>query len=75
MENNKDNGKMPLSKQNYIMLLIGFGVIVLGFLLMMGGGSTSPDEFNYEMFSWRRITLAPTLIIVGFPFEIHAVCM
>ena len=54
-----ENPKMPLTRKNYILLLAGFGVILLGFVLMAGGGSDSPDEFNYAMFSWRRITLAP----------------
>ena len=46
---------------------------VLGFVLMAGGGSDSPDGFNYAMFSWRRITLAPILVIGGFAFEIFAI--
>ena len=65
--------KMPLTSKNYILLLIGFVIIVLGFVLMAGGGSDSPSEFNYEMFSWRRITLAPILVIGGFAFEIYAI--
>lgn len=65
--------RMPLTKENYKLMLIGFGVIVLGFVLMAGGGSTSPDEFNYDMFSWRRITLAPILVVGGFVFEIYAI--
>lgn len=65
--------KMPLTMKNYVLLLIGFAVIVLGFILMAGGGSESPSEFNYEMFSWRRITLAPILVIGGFAFEIYAI--
>ena len=40
--------------------------------LMCGGGSDSPDQFNYAMFSWRRITLAPILVVGGFAFEIYA---
>lgn len=59
--------------QNYILLLAGLIVIILGFVLMAGGGSDSPDEFNYAMFSWRRITLAPILVIGGFIFEIYAI--
>ena len=55
------------------MLLIGLCIIVLGFVLMAGGGSDSPDGFNYAMFSWRRITLAPILVIGGFAFEIFAI--
>ena len=51
----------------------GLIVVILGFVLMAGGGSDSPDEFNYAMFSWRRITLAPILVIGGFVIEIYAI--
>lgn len=68
-----ENPKMPLTRKNYILLLAGFGIILLGFVLMAGGGSDSPDEFNYAMFSWRRITLAPILVVGGFVIEIFAI--
>lgn len=68
-----ENPRMPLSHKNYILLAVGFAIILIGFLLMAGGGSDSPDEFNYAMFSWRRITLAPILVIGGFAFEIYAI--
>ena len=68
-----NDGNMALSMRNYILLLIGFAIIVIGFVLMAGGGSQSPDEFDYSMFSWRRITLAPILVIGGFAFEIYAI--
>lgn len=68
-----ENPRMPLSRRNYLLLAIGFAIIVLGFVLMAGGGSDSPDQFNYAMFSWRRITLAPILVIGGFVFEIYAI--
>lgn len=68
----KNDEQMALSMKNYILLAIGFVVIVLGMVLMCGGGSESPEEFNYAMFSWRRITLAPLLIVGGFAFEIYA---
>lgn len=64
--------QMALSTKNYILLAVGLAVIILGMVLMCGGGSESPDEFNYAMFSWRRITLAPILIVGGFAFEIYA---
>ena len=72
-EQNNENNRMPLTRRNYILLVIGFTVILLGFVLMTGGGSENPDEFNYAMFSWRRITLAPILVIGGFAFEIYAI--
>lgn len=68
----KHDAQMPLSMKNYILLAIGLVVIILGMVLMCGGGSENPDEFNYAMFSWRRITLAPILIVGGFAFEIYA---
>ena len=49
----QENPRMPLTRRNYILLAVGFAVILLGFVLMAGGGSDSPDEFNYAMFSWR----------------------
>ena len=64
---------MPLTRKNYLLLAIGFLVVLTGFVLMTGGGSDSPDEFNYAMFSWRRITLAPILVIGGFVVEIFAI--
>ncbi|MDE5636791.1 MAG: DUF3098 domain-containing protein [Alistipes sp.] len=68
-----NDGRMPLSMKNYVLLAAGLAVIILGFVLMSGGGSDSPEEFNYAMFSWRRITLAPILVIAGFAFEIYAI--
>ena len=65
-----NDAKMPLSAKNYVLLLVGAAVILLGMILMSGGGS---DEFDYAMFSWRRITLAPILVIGGFAFEIYAI--
>lgn len=69
----QEDPRMPLTRCNYILLAIGFAVILLGFVLMTGGGSDSPDEFNYAMFSWRRITLAPILVVGGFVLEIYAI--
>lgn len=65
--------KMALGKKNLIMMAIGVIVIVIGFVLMAGGGSDDPTVFNYEMFSFRRITLAPILVIGGFVFEVFAI--
>lgn len=69
----KNDGVMPLTMRNYLLLLVGVIVIVLGFVLMSGGGEATPEEFHYEIFSWRRITLAPILVIAGFVFEIYAI--
>lgn len=63
----------PIPRENYIYLAIGFVTIVIGFLMMIGGKSDNPDVFNYEIFSFRRITLAPIVVITGFIFEIYAI--
>ncbi len=63
-----------LGPENYRLMLIGFAAIVLGFVLMTGGGSDDPVHvFNPEMFSFRRITLAPILVLAGFAFEVYAI--
>ena len=63
----------PLQKENYILLIIGFAIIMIGFLLMMGGKSDDPNVFNPEIFNFRRITLAPIVVLFGFVFEIWAI--
>jgi len=62
-----------LGKENYKLMIIGVVVIIIGFLLMMGGGSDDPNIFNPEVFSFRRITLAPMIVLAGFLFEIYAI--
>jgi len=61
------------SKEKYIIMLIGIGFILVGFLLMIGGGSSNPNEFSEELFSFRRLTLSPILIVTGFVIEIYAI--
>lgn len=68
-----NDSRMALTTKNYVLLAAGFAVIVAGFVLMAGGRSESPDVFNEAMFSWRRITLAPIMVIAGFAFEIYAI--
>lgn len=62
-----------LEKKNYILLAIGFGILLIGFFLMSGGKSEDPNVFNEAIFSFRRITLAPILLIIGFIVEIFAI--
>lgn len=64
---------MPLSRKNYAMMLAGVVIITLGFLLMSGGGEHTATEFDESIFSFRRITLAPIVVIAGFVFEIFAI--
>lgn len=63
----------PIPVSSYKMILIGFGIVLIGFMLMMGGGSNNPDEFNYDIFSFRRITLAPIVVLCGFGFVFWAI--
>ncbi len=67
------NNRMPLTKRNYLYMLIGVVIIVLGFVLMSGGGEHTATEFDESIFSFRRITLAPIVVVAGFVFEIYAI--
>jgi hypothetical protein len=58
---------------NYVLMLAGLALIVLGFVLMSGGGSEDPNVYNPELFSARRIVVAPFLIVVGFAVEVWAI--
>ena len=60
-------------KRNYVLMLIGLGLIVLGFLLMSGGASEDPTKFSEEIFSFRRITLATIIVMLGFIVEVFAI--
>jgi len=68
------NPGFALGRENYIYLIIGFVIIIAGFILMMGGKSADPNVFNEkEIFSARRITVAPVIVLFGFAFEIWAI--
>lgn len=67
------NADFAFGKENYRLMLIGLAFIVVGFVLMIGGGSKDPSQFNPDIFSFRRITLAPILILAGFVIEIFAI--
>ena len=54
-------------------MFIGLAFIALGFILMAGGGSDDPNVFNPEIFNFSRIRLAPTMILIGFGFQIYAI--
>jgi hypothetical protein len=74
MKNNEQNKhEFLFEKVNYKILLIGIGVIVLGFILMSGGGSDDPNIFNDSVFDFRRIRLAPTTVLIGFGITIYAI--
>ncbi|HXK81561.1 MAG TPA: DUF3098 domain-containing protein [Bacteroidales bacterium] len=62
-----------LGKENYILLIIGFAIIIIGFILMSGGKAEDPAVFSEEIFNFRRITLAPLVVLFGFIIEIFAI--
>lgn len=62
-------------KKNYTFLFIGLALIALGFILMAGGGSEDPNVFNPEIYSFRRIRLAPTLILIGLGIQVYAILL
>jgi len=62
-------------KKNYKFMLIGLGFIALGFILMSGGGSDDPNAFDPSIFSWRRIRLAPALVLIGFGIQVYAILL
>ena len=69
---NKKN-KLLFGKSNYRFMIIGLFFIAIGFILMSGGGSDDPNIFNEEIYSFRRIRLAPILVVTGFIIEVYAI--
>ena len=62
-----------LPKKNIIYIIAGFFAMLLGYLLMLGGGSEDPNIFNYEMFSTIRLVIAPVIILIGICIIIWAI--
>jgi len=71
MKGKDDN--FALGPKNYKMIAIGFGIIIIGFILMAGGRSDDPNVFDPAIFSFQRVTLAPLIVLFGFIFEIWAI--
>ena len=69
------NTTFIFEKKNYLYMLVGVAFIALGFILMAGGGSDDPNVFNPDIYSWRRIRLAPALILIGFGLEVYAILL
>jgi len=65
--------EFAFGKENYKLLLIGLVLIIAGFLLMIGGGSDDPNVFSEDIFNFRRLTLAPILVVAGYVVEIFAI--
>lgn len=74
-ENNNQKPQFLFGKKNYLLMFVGVLLIALGFALMAGGGSDDPNVFNEEIYNFRRIRLAPTLVIIGLGIEIYAILL
>jgi len=64
---------MPFGKFNYILMLIGFVVLGIGFILLSGGGSDDPAVFSDAIFDTRRLVIAPITLMIGFLIEFAAI--
>ena len=73
MNKKKTDKEFLFGKRNYQFLFLSIGLIALGFILMVGGGSKDPNVFNPEIFNFRRIRLAPTLVLCGFAVAVYAI--
>ena len=62
-------------KKNYILLISGLVLILVGIFLMKGGESEDPNVFSEDIFNFQRLTLAPILIVSGFILEIFAIML
>ena len=72
-EKSKSTLAFALSRKNYILIGIGLFFIVIGFIVMSGGGSDDPNVFSDKLFDFRRLTLAPILVLTGYVIEIFAI--
>ncbi|WP_298548565.1 DUF3098 domain-containing protein [uncultured Aquimarina sp.] len=73
--NNTHKPDFVFGKKNYVVMAIGIAVIALGFILMAGGGSDDPNVFNPDIYNFRRIRLAPTVVLIGFGIEVYAILL
>ena len=81
MQSAEEDKNYTFSRVNYILVIIGVVILIVGFVLLSGGASTNPNDFYPngdetqvpEIFNFRRLTLAPIVILIGFVFEIFAI--
>lgn len=69
----ENNSNMPVTRRGLIVIMAGVAVMCLGYILMIGGGSSDPHVFNPAMFDFRRITLAPIVILAGIAVVIYGI--
>jgi hypothetical protein len=69
------NREVIFRKKNYVFMFIGIACMIIGFLLMSGGGSDDPSVFNPDIYNFRRIRLAPTLVLIGLAIEVYAILL
>ena len=73
MKNKKSKKTFVFQRKNYMFMIIGLVFIAIGFILMSGGASKDPNVFNPEIYNFRRIRLAPTLVLIGFAIQVFAI--
>ncbi|MBK9318108.1 MAG: DUF3098 domain-containing protein [Bacteroidetes bacterium] len=70
---NINEAAFAFGRENYILLFISIGLLLIGYFLMAGGKAENPNVFNEEVFSFRRITLAPIVVMMGYALAIYAI--
>jgi len=73
MKENTKKAEFLFGANNYKILIIGLVVIAVGFILMSGGANENPNVFNEDVYSFRRIRLAPTVVLIGFGITIYSI--
>jgi hypothetical protein len=73
MKEDTNKQEFLFGANNYKILIIGLVVIALGFILMSGGSNENSNVFNEEVFNFRRIRLAPTVVLIGFGITIYSI--
>ncbi len=69
----KPTREFVFQRKNYLWMFVGIALIALGYILMAGGGSDDPNVFSEEIYSFRRIRLAPTLVLIGLGLQVYAI--
>jgi hypothetical protein len=69
----KNSREFIFQRRNYLLMFTGLAFIALGYILMAGGGTEDPEVFSEAIFSFRRIRLAPTLVLIGLGIQVFAI--